>query len=76
LWPFKQYTSFYDHDSGWACQVGTTADPSKNFSSVNLTPPPYMIGDTVVTSTGEQYTIVHQYNRNPQWKQIIENKFS
>jgi len=75
LWPFKQHTLFYDHESGWACQVGTTVDPSKDFSKVNLTPPPQMKEDTIVTSIGEEYTIVHQYNRNPLWKQIIEQKY-
>ena len=75
LWPFKQHTAFYDHDSGWACQVGTTADPAKDFSNVNLTPPPKMEQGKVFTSTGEEYTIVHQYNRNPQWKQIIEQRY-
>jgi len=75
LLPFNNMTKFIGHDDGWACQVGTNADPTKDFSKVNITPLPKIEGDYVKTSKGIDYFIVHQYNRNPQWKTIIENKY-
>jgi hypothetical protein len=35
-----------------------------------------MIGDKVVTNESEQpYSIVHQYDRVPEWRKIIEAKY-
>jgi hypothetical protein len=36
---------------------------------------PKMEGDKVVTSTGLEYTIVHQYDRVPEWRKLIEKKY-
>jgi hypothetical protein len=35
-----------------------------------------MVDDKVVTSTGIEYTIVHQYDRVPEWKKVIEAKYN
>jgi hypothetical protein len=75
LLPFDNMTKFFGHDDGWACQVGTTADPAKDFSKVNITPSPKLAGNIVKTSKGIDYTIVHQYNRNLAWKQVLEKKY-
>jgi len=72
---YSEITNFVGHDQGWACQVGTTADPHKPFGQLNIEPNPIMDNGIVKTSDGVEYYIVHQYNRNPQWKQVIENKF-
>lgn len=77
LTPFKQITNSISHDSGWACQVGTVADPRKDYSSFNIDPPPSIDSEgTVRTSKGVEYFIVHQYNRNPSWDNLIKRKFS
>lgn len=75
LYPFKQHQEFIPHDHGWACQVGTTADPRKDYSSVNYSTKPVLENNTVKTQDGLDYYIVHQYNRNPQWKSAIDEKF-
>jgi hypothetical protein len=30
----------------------------------------------VATSTGKVFTIVHQYDRVPEWKKVIEEKYN
>jgi hypothetical protein len=73
-----QATSLYTRsESGWACQLGTTADPSKieSFRPHLLEPTPKWNGNSVTTSTGKEYYIVHQYDRVPALKFLIENKY-
>jgi hypothetical protein len=41
-----------------------------------LEPLPKLENNKVVTSTGIEYTIVHQYDRNPEWKKVIEAKYN
>jgi len=73
--PTSMYTKSED---GWACQLGTTADPSKieQFRPFLLEPSPKMEGDKVLTSQGIEYIIVHQYDRVPEWKKVIEAKYN
>ena len=75
--PYLNSTMYTVSEDGWACQLGTTADPSKidSFKPFLLEPSPKLEGDKVVTSTGIEYTIVHQYDRVPEWKKIIEAKY-
>ena len=75
--PYLKTSKYTKSEDGWACQLGTTADPSKieQFRPVLLEPSPKMEDDKVVTSTGIEYTIVHQYDRVPEWKKIIEAKY-
>ena len=77
LKPYKDITKFVNHDEPWACQCGTTADPNKieNFRPHLLSPEPTFDGEFVYNSTGEKYSIVHQYNRVPEWKQKLEKKY-
>lgn len=77
LYPYNKHTNYVSHDSGWACQVGTTADPNKpHFYDHQLTPRPVMKQNKVCTESGMEYFIVHQYNRNSEWKRIIEERFN
>lgn len=64
-------------EDGWACQLGTTADPSKiaAFRPHLLEPEPRFDGERVITAAGEQYYIVHQYDRVPAWRSVIEGKY-
>jgi len=52
-------------------------DPTKidKFRPNLLSPEPKFDGEYVYTSTGEKYTLVHQYNRIPEWKEKIEKKY-
>lgn len=79
LEPYKAITKFNDHDTNWACQCGTTVDPIKidKFRPNLLSPEPVFDFENGVAlnSKGEKYVLVHQYNRVPQWKEIIEKKY-
>jgi hypothetical protein len=75
--PYLDSSMYTASETGWACQLGTTADPSKieSFRPYLLEPSPKLEGDKVVTSEGIEYTIVHQYDRVPEWKKVIEEKY-
>ena len=75
--PYIESSMYTASETGWACQLGTTADPSKidSFRPHLLEPSPKMEGDKVLTSTGIEYTIVHQYDRVSEWKKVIEAKY-
>ena len=75
--PYIESSMYTASETGWACQLGTTADPSKidSFRPYLLEPSPKLDDDKVVTSTGIEYTIVHQYDRVPEWKKVIEAKY-
>lgn len=77
LSPFKDIVAFADHDSGWAAQLGTTADPNKIglYKSLLLGESPLFDGASVKNSKGEDYMVVHQYDRVPMLKDFFENKF-
>jgi hypothetical protein len=76
--PYLKTSKYAQSEDGWACQLGTTADPSKieQFKPFLLEPSPKLDGDKVVTSTGIEYTIVHQYDRVPEWRKVIEEKYN
>jgi hypothetical protein len=75
--PYLNSSMYTTSETGWACQLGTTADPSKinAFRPFLLEPSPKLEDDKVVTSEGIEYTIVHQYDRCPEWKKVIEAKY-
>jgi hypothetical protein len=74
---FQKAGMYLRSEEAWACQLGTTADPSKieQFAPLLVEPTPKFENGEVVTSTGNPFTIVHQYDRVPEWKQIIEAKY-
>lgn len=75
--PYKAITNFCSSESGYAAQLGTTADPSKinAFRPHLLDPEPQLINDLICTSTGLPFCIVHQYDRVPKWNQTILKKY-
>jgi len=77
LEPYLSTTLYTGSESAWACQLGTTADPSKieEFRPNLLDPSPKLEGDIVTTSSGHEYHIVHQYDRVPEWRKVIEAKY-
>jgi hypothetical protein len=61
----------------WACEAGTVADPSK----IDLFRPNLLCGEPifkdgiVTTDLGVPYAIVHQYDRVPEWKKFVQQKY-
>lgn len=76
--PYLSKNLYTRSEDGWACQLGTTADPSKlnSFLPNLLEATPKIENDKVVTSTGKEFTIVHQYDRVPSWRKILEEKYN
>ena len=74
LEPYKSVTRFNDHDTNWACQLGTTANPQKidYFRPNLLSPEPRFDGQHIYNSKGEKYVLVHQYNKVPEWQRQLE----
>lgn len=73
--PYKTVNKYCKSEDGWACQLGTTADPEKidKFKPFLLEPSPKMENDKVVTSTGKEFSIIHQYDRVPMWRETLES---
>ena len=74
---YRDVTRFTNSEEGWAAQLGTTADPNKieEFRPHLFEATPIMKDDVVCTSTGEPFYLVHQYDRVPEWRKIIEKKY-
>jgi hypothetical protein len=75
--PYKSITNFAMSEDGYAAQLGTTKDPGKieSFRPHLLEPEPIMVDDVVCTSAGVPFSIVHQYDRVPEWRDILEKKY-
>ena len=77
--PYLKTSLYAKSEDGWACQLGTTVDPSKinEFKQFLLERSPKMKNDKVVTANYRQqeFSIVHQYDRVPEWRKIIEAKY-
>lgn len=76
--PYKAITLFADQSTGWACQAGTVADPTKivNFRPYLTEPEPIWRHGQVLTGDGQtQFAIVHQYDRVPSWREQILSKY-
>ena len=76
--PYNAMSLYAQSESGWAAQLGTTGDPTKadQFDSVILEPKPKLTDGIVTTSVGEEFYIVHQYDRVPEMRKVIEEKFA
>jgi len=74
---YKDITKFNTHDDAWACQCGTTVDPSKidRFAPKLVDNEPFFKDGVVYTSQGKEFCLVHQYNRVPEWNQFFLNKY-
>ena len=75
--PYKDVTFFAKQKDAWACQAGTTVDPSKinQFRPLLTEKEPIFKDGLVLTCDGEPFTIVHQYDRVPEWKKFINEKY-
>lgn len=75
--PYSEITYFAYQLDGWACQAGTTVDPSKieQFRPHLVEAEPTFEDGVVKTSLGQPFCIVHQYDRVPEWKKFVEKKY-
>ncbi|MEI8285852.1 MAG: hypothetical protein WCG15_00995, partial [Actinomycetes bacterium] len=82
--PYKDITMFADQSDSWACQAGTTVDPSKieSFRPHLLDAEPIFKNGLVLTGRDSYnykketpFVIVHQYDRVPEWKKNVMEKY-
>lgn len=75
--PFKSITFFTEQADSWACQAGTTVDPSKieQFRPFLTEKEPIFEDGLVKTHNGLPFHIVHQYDRVPEWKKFVQEKY-
>lgn len=74
--PYKDITNFAMSEDGYAAQLGTTGPQVRNKYGAHLVePPPIMLNEMVCTTDGTPFALVHQYDRVPNWKEIIERKY-
>ena len=76
--PYKDVVLFAPQYAGWAVQAGTTVDPSKidMFRPVLTEAEPMFENGIVKTAHGQPFCIVHQYDRVPEWKKFVMNKYN
>jgi len=76
--PYKDITVFAKQLDGWACQAGTTVDPSKieSFRPFLTEKEPKFVNGKVLTANGNEFVIVHQYDRVPEWKKFVRKKYN
>jgi hypothetical protein len=74
---WKNITKFANSEDGWACQAGTTVDPSKilGFRPHLLEAEPKWDGEFATTSKGQRHVVLHQWDRIPAWSPVITNKY-
>jgi len=76
--PYTSLSKYTRSEEGWAAQLGTTGDPTKasQFGPVLLEEKPKLENGVVTTSKGEEFYIVHQYDRVPSMRKALEEKFA
>ena len=76
--PYKDNIFFAEQSDGWACQAGTTADPSKieAFRPFLTEGEPIFENGIVKTSKGQPFCIVHQYDRVPVWAENVRKMYN
>jgi len=73
---YKDRVQFVGTDDYWACQTGTLVENYDKLKSVLLDKPPYMGMDGLVRNSKDDiFCLVHQYERIPEWNEIIEKKY-
>jgi hypothetical protein len=78
LEPYSSMTKFVMSEDAWACQAGTTVDPAKmqTFMPHLLEPQPLWDGHYATTSRGTRHYVLHQYDRIPAWKPVVEARYA
>lgn len=75
--PYKAVTGVYPMSTSWTLQAGTMNDPNKisEFKDKWLELPPYFYDGKFLTAGGNEFYIVHQYDRVPEWKKFVQEKY-
>lgn len=76
--PYSDCVMFSRPSDGWVIHAGTTNDPNKiqSFEKKLLEEPAKFIDGVVMNSDNKPFYIVHQYDRNPEWKDFFVKKYS
>jgi len=73
---YKDITNFAMSEDGYAAQLGTTGPQVVGkYGDKLVEKTPILVDNMICTSTGKPFAIVHQYDRVPEWKDIIEKKY-
>lgn len=74
---YQEITCFASSEDGWACQAGAIADPKllPKVGHYLTCPRPVFDGEFVRTAAGEIFTLVHQYERVPEWNIPLREKY-
>ena len=73
---YKDITNFAMSEDGYAAQLGTTGPQiAGKYGSKLVEKNPILVDNMICTSEGVPFSIVHQYDRVPEWKKIIEAKY-
>ncbi len=74
--PYKDITNFAMSEDGYAAQLGTTGPQvTGKYADKLVEKSPILVDNVVCTSNGIPFSIVHQYDRVPEWKEMIEKKY-
>lgn len=74
--PWWSITRFTQSEEGWAAQLGTTGPQiNERFGNFLTEKTPIINNGLVCTSTGIPFTVVHQYDRVPEWSNEIRNLY-
>jgi len=79
--PYKEVTYVAEPWTAWACQAGTTNDPTKigEYKSklINFTAAESYLNDlgSICNGHDEPFYMVHQYDRVPEWKKHVMEKY-
>jgi hypothetical protein len=73
--PYKSMVKFSPFSDAWAAQLGVSGPSQREKYGDNILELAFtMKDDMICNGAGEPFTIVHQYNRIPDWK-YIGNKY-
>ena len=73
---YRDITNFAQSESGYAAQLGTTGPQvAGKYSDKLLEKSPILVDNMICTSKGKPFSLVHQYDRVPEWKEMIEKKY-
>ena len=77
LEPYKTITNFAMSEDGYAAQLGTTGPQIQNkYGDKVVEKTPILVDNLVCTSNEQVFSLVHQYDRVPEWKKLIEEKYA